>query len=59
MSSTLAAPGRVTTVDPATGKPLETYAEHDWTQIDAKLEGARETFRCWRGTTNDDRESAL
>jgi len=59
MSSTLAAPGRVTTVDPATGKPLETYAEHDWTQIDAKLEGARETFRCWRGTTNDDRASAL
>jgi succinate-semialdehyde dehydrogenase/glutarate-semialdehyde dehydrogenase len=59
MSSTLAPSDRITTVDPASGRPLETYAEHDWAQIDAKLGRASDAFRGWRGTSHDERASAL
>jgi acyl-CoA reductase-like NAD-dependent aldehyde dehydrogenase len=49
----------VTTVDPATGKQLETYPVNDAASIDAALTAATAAFRSWRATSHDERSSAL
>ena len=59
MSSTIASPHKISTVDPSTGRTLETYAEHDWSEVDARLSRAREGFRGWRATSHDERANAL
>jgi succinate-semialdehyde dehydrogenase/glutarate-semialdehyde dehydrogenase len=59
VSSTIASPHKISTVDPSTGRTLETYAEHDWSEVDARLSRAREGFRGWRATSHDERANAL
>jgi succinate-semialdehyde dehydrogenase/glutarate-semialdehyde dehydrogenase len=50
MSTTTAAPHTIETLNPATGKTLATYPEHDRSGIDAALGQAVATYRTWRAT---------
>jgi succinate-semialdehyde dehydrogenase/glutarate-semialdehyde dehydrogenase len=50
MSTTTAAPHTIETLNPATGKTLASYPEHDASAIDAALARAVATQRTWRAT---------
>ncbi len=46
-------------VNPATGKPLETYAEHDEEEVGTRLARAWTTWESWRERELDDRAELL
>jgi succinate-semialdehyde dehydrogenase/glutarate-semialdehyde dehydrogenase len=50
MSTTTTAPHTIDTLNPATGKTLATYPEHDRSAIDTALGQAVATYRTWRTT---------
>jgi succinate-semialdehyde dehydrogenase/glutarate-semialdehyde dehydrogenase len=49
----------IMTIDPANGKPLETYRATDAAALDAALDAAVAAFRTWRRTTHAERADAL
>jgi succinate-semialdehyde dehydrogenase/glutarate-semialdehyde dehydrogenase len=59
MSTTTAAPPTIETLNPATGKTLATYPEHDLSAIDAALGRAVATYRTWRATPIAERAKLL
>jgi succinate-semialdehyde dehydrogenase/glutarate-semialdehyde dehydrogenase len=59
MSITTAAPHTIETLNPATGKTLATYPEHDRSAIDAALGQAVATYRTWRATPIEERATLM
>ena len=56
---TTASAATLTTIDPTTGKDLQTYAISDAAAIDATLATAVEGFHSWRRTSSTERSDAL
>ncbi|MBD5636115.1 MAG: NAD-dependent succinate-semialdehyde dehydrogenase [Candidatus Eremiobacteraeota bacterium] len=57
--STTAAPAKIETLEPATGRTLAAYAEHGPEEIDAALARAAAAFRTWRSRSFDERAKLL
>ena len=59
MSTTNVSEHTIRTIDPSTGREIQSYAEHDDAAVDAALARAAATFRSWREQTFAERAPYL
>ncbi|MGH7706809.1 MAG: NAD-dependent succinate-semialdehyde dehydrogenase [Vulcanimicrobiaceae bacterium] len=59
MSTVANAPSTIETVNPASGRPLQSYPIHDRAEIDRRLDAARSAFAGWRARPVAERAALL